>query len=273
MLRFSECSLLVVSFENSPSVFGHETWGKLLTILGHLSHLGSRNELEVLGVRGLGVEEFHLCGDGVVCSDLEWKHINTVKHALHVNEELLTVPWVVKVTALDGVANTSGVTSGNEVSQASANTGAGVPEDLSWATVVHWGWPDGENDVFSWEGTIINESLVLLHAGVKRNIVILAPSTERVEEKDWVLVASLDKLLTGILEEENVTIMKGVADLESVNGIGTTSLHLLVDLTGEHSVFVKTIVVLDTLEEAGERSGNEPVTLVENSLSAGVLLR
>jgi hypothetical protein len=36
--------------------------------------------------------------------------------------------------------------------------------------------------VFGGESTIIDEGLVLVHASVKRDIVILTPSTEWVEE-------------------------------------------------------------------------------------------
>jgi len=124
--------------------------------------------------------------------------------------------------------------------------------------------------VISWEGTIINEGLMLLHAGIEGNIVILAPTTKRVKEKDWVLVASLHELFTGVLEEETVAIMEWVADLEAVDCVSTTLLHLLVDFTGEKSVLVKTIVELDALEEAGALSRDEPVTLLHNGLGLGV---
>jgi hypothetical protein len=99
-----------------------------------------------------------------------------------VDEELLTVPNIVKVTTFFGVANTSGVTTGDEMCEAASNTGGSVPEHFSRSTVVHRGWPNSEDNVFSREGTIINEGLVLIHTGVKRNIIIFAPATKRVEE-------------------------------------------------------------------------------------------
>jgi len=213
-----------------------------------------------------------LLGRTVVGSNLEGKHINTVEHALHVNEQLLAVPVIVTVSVLDGVLNTSGVTAGNEVGEASANTGAGVPEYLGGATVVHWGGPHGEDHMILVKGTIIHKGLMLVHAGLERDVVILAPATERVEEEDGVLVASLDELLTGILEEEHVTVMEGVADLEAEDSISTTLLHLGVDLAGEHSVLVEAIVKLDSFEETGALSGDEPVTLFRDGLSAGVLI-
>jgi len=188
-----------------------------------------------------------------------------------VNEELLSVPWVVKVLVLLWVLNTSWVTTSDEVGEAAADSGRGVPEDLSWTTVVHWGWPDSEDNVLSWEGTIVNKGLMLLHTGVEWHIVILAPATEWVEEEDWVGVTSLLELLTGVLEEENVTIVEWVSNLESVNSIGTSLLDLLRDLTWGISVLVKTIVELDLGEEAGGFTRDEPCTLLHDLSGSWVL--
>jgi len=52
---------------------------------------------------------------------------------------------------------------------------------------------------------------MLFHSCVKRNIIILNPSTKRVEKKDWVLITELEKLNSGILEKEDVTIVKWVS--------------------------------------------------------------
>ena len=43
------------------------------------------------------------------------------------------------------------------------------------------------------------------------------------EEEDWVLVAELEELLSGVLKEEDVAIMEGVSDLECVASIGILS--------------------------------------------------
>lgn len=100
------------------------------------------------------------------------------------------------------------------------------------------------------ESSVIKESLVLLHSGVKRNIVILHPSTERVEEKDWVLVALLQKLFSGVVKEKNVTVMEGVSKLESVDCISLFSFNLLVDLFGGDSVLVHPVVELNFSNES-----------------------
>jgi len=146
-----------------------------------------------------------------------------------------------------------------------------VPQDLGGATVVHGGRPDGENDVLSGEGTIINKCLVLVHTGVKRNIIIFAPATERVEEKDGVLVALFDELFTGVLKQEHVAIVERVSNLEAINCISTTSSNLLNNLTRSVSVLVHTVVELNALEEAGALSGDEPVALGHDGLGLGVL--
>lgn len=80
------------------------------------------------------------------------------------------------------------------------------------------------------DGAIVKESLMLEHAVLERDIIILAPATKRVKQEDGVLVALLDELFTGILEQEAVTIMEGVANLEGVDGIGTLSLDLIGNL-------------------------------------------
>ena len=90
---------------------------------------------------------------------------------------------------------------------------------------------------------------MLVHTGIKGDIVVFAPSTEWVKEKDWVLVSLLEKLFTGIFEEEYVSVVKWVANLEGVNGISTAGLNLFADLMGSESVFVHAVVEMDLLDE------------------------
>jgi len=125
--------------------------------------------------------------------------------------------------------------------------------------------------VLSWQGAIIDQSLMLLHTGVQWDVVILAPATKWVKQQDWVLVTSLHELLTGILKQKDVTIVQWVSDLEAVHGISTTLLHLLVDLSWGQSVLIKAIVVGDALEESGGFTGDKPVTLLHDGFSLGVL--
>ena len=177
------------------------------------------------------------------------------------HEKLLTVPHIVAVFSTIGVLDSSWVTTSNEVSDAASNTGAGVPKDFGGTTVVHGAGPDGENDVFAGKSSVVNKSLMLVDTRSKGDIVVLAPSTEGVKEKDWVLVALVDEVNTGLLEEENVSVVEGVAYLEAVDGVGTTGLDLFVDFVGSVSVLVHAVAELDTGGEVHARSGNEPVAL------------
>jgi len=120
------------------------------------------------------------------------------------------------------------------------------------------------------EGAVINEGLMLFNSGGERDIVVLAPSTEGVEEEDGVLVALLEEFLTGVLEEEAMSVMEGVADLEGEDGIGASLDHLVVDLLGSHSVVIKSVVPLDVGDEFGRLSGDAPRSLLDDVLGHGV---
>ena len=171
------------------------------------------------------------------------------------HEQLLTVPWVVQVRILlFGVLDTSGVTAGDKVGQTAADARAGVPQDLSWAAVVHGAGPHSEDNVFSWQGAVVDQSLVLSHTGVEGHVVVFAPTAERVQQQDGVLVALLDKLFSGVLKQQHVPVVQGVAHLEPVHGIGTTGRDLLDNFARQESVLVQAIVELNAFKETGALS-------------------
>jgi hypothetical protein len=91
---------------------------------------------------------------------------------------------------------------------------------------------------------------MLFHSGVKRYVIILDPSSEWVEEKNWVLISLLQELFSGILKEENVTVMEWVSQLEGVNGISVSLLNHLVDLFWGHSVLVEFVVEFNLSNES-----------------------
>ena len=91
---------------------------------------------------------------------------------------------------------------------------------------------------------------MLFHSGIEGNIIVLGPSSERVEQEDWVLVAELQELFPSVFQEKDVTIVKWVSDLEGVDGISILGLDLVMDLLWSHSVDVKSIVELDVLDES-----------------------
>ena len=273
IVRLYSSLALVVGLKDLPASGAHEAGRRVLTILGHLAHAGAGDELKVFLDAAGTTEELHRLADFVVCGNLEGQDLDTLKHRLAVDEEFLAVPDVVKRFTFDrGVTDTSGVSSGDEVGDATVNTGGGVPQDLSRAAVVHGGRPGGDDCVFRVEGTVGEKSGVLRHAVGKGNVVILAPATERVEKEDRVPVASFDELLTGILEEEDVTVVEGVPDLESVDDIGVLLIDLGLDLGGGHPESIVAVVEHGPGDEAHRVAGDEEFTLGEDGLSARVVL-
>jgi len=120
------------------------------------------------------------------------------------------------------------------------------------------------------DGTVINESLMLLDSGAERDIVIFAPSTEGVEEEDRVFVSLLDEVFSGLLEEEAMSIMEGVSNLEGEEGISTHGLGLSGDLSGGHSVLVHLVVPHNLLNEVHGVSRDKPVSLSHDVFSVRV---
>jgi hypothetical protein len=120
------------------------------------------------------------------------------------------------------------------------------------------------------DGTVINESLMLGHSGSKRDIIIFAPSTEGVEEEDGVLVALGNEVKSGLLEEEAMSVMEGVSDLEGEDGIGTHGIGFALDFLGSHSVLIHIVVPHDLSYEVHGLSRDEPFSLGHDVLSVRV---
>ena len=156
---------LIVGLKDFPSSGAHEAGGGIFVVTSHLSHAGTGDELEFFFVAARTSEELHSLADSVISSDLEGENLNTLKHGLVVYEELLSVPDIIEGnTGLLWVANTSWVTSSDEVGDAASDARRCVPHDFGGATVVHGGWPDGEDGVFRVKSSVVKESLMLLHA-------------------------------------------------------------------------------------------------------------
>jgi hypothetical protein len=152
--------------------------------------------------------------------------------------------WVLRVL------KPCGVSPGDEVSSAAVLSARCVPQYLGGATVVHGRGPDGQDGVRGVQSTIIKQCLVLLHSGVEWNIIVLHPATEGVQQKYGVLVTELKELLSGILEQNYVSIVEGVAELEGVHGISSTGNNLVVDLPRSLAVAVEAIVEQYLLHKA-----------------------
>ena len=83
---------------------------------------------------------------------------------------------------------------------------------------------------------------MLGHTVGERDVIILAPATERMEKEDGIAVALSDELLTSVLEEEDVSIMEWVSDLEGVDDIGILLNNFSLDLSRSQSVLVIAVV-------------------------------
>ena len=83
---------------------------------------------------------------------------------------------------------------------------------------------------------------MLGHTVSEGDVIILAPATERVEKEDGIAVALSDELLTSVLEEEDVSIMEWVSDLEGVDDIGILLNNFSLDLSRSQSVLVIAVV-------------------------------
>ena len=128
---------LVVFCKYMPTLLAHKTRRKGFTVLCHSAHARSGDKIEIF-VLATGSEELHALVNFVVSSDSEGQDLDTVKESLLVDEELLSVPDVVKILrAVFWVLDSRGVTTSNEVGDATPNAGASVPEDLSGATIIH----------------------------------------------------------------------------------------------------------------------------------------
>jgi hypothetical protein len=64
----------------------------------------------------------------MIGSNLKGKNIDATEHIFHVHKQFLSVPYIVAVLVfLNGVLNSSRVTTSDEVGDTASNTGAGVP--------------------------------------------------------------------------------------------------------------------------------------------------
>ena len=113
---------------------------------------------------------------------------------------------------------------------------------------------------------------MLGHTGVKGHVIVLAPSTKWVEEQDWVLVAELEELLAGVVQEEDVTVVEWVSYLEGIDGVSILCCDLSLDLGWEQSVFVQTIIECYSFGKT-HCSRNEPISLFDDCLCFWMVFR
>ena len=83
---------------------------------------------------------------------------------------------------------------------------------------------------------------MLGHTVSEGHVIILAPATEGMEKQDGIAVALSDELLAGVLQEEDVSIVEWVSDLEGVDDVGVLLNNFSLDLSRSQSVLVIAVV-------------------------------
>ena len=112
---------------------------------------------------------------------------------------------------------------------------------------------------------------MLCHASIQGNIVVLAPTTERMEQQDRISVAKCEKLFASILEEKHVAIVEWVSDLECIHCISFFKFNLPLNLRWRQPVFVQAIIEGYSLRESGS-SRDKEIPLCDNCLRFGMIL-
>ena len=95
--------------------------------------------------------------------------------------------------------------------------------------------------------------------------------TERVEEKDWLLVSALLQFLGGVGHQEGVAIVDWVTELEDEDGISAHLFEFGSELEWGLAVVVKTVVPSHALKGLDVTAG-EPVSLLVDHLDVWVVL-
>ena len=60
---------------------------------------------------------------------------------------------------------------------------------------------------------------MLLHPPVQRDVVVLGPAAQRVQQQDGPTVATLQEALVGVLHQEGVAVVDRVTQLEGEDGV------------------------------------------------------
>lgn len=112
---------------------------------------------------------------------------------------------------------------------------------------------------------------MLLHSGVQGHIIVLDPASQGMQEENRVLVAKLQQLLSSVLEQNNVTVVQWVPQLEGVNCVSTSLDDLIIDLSGCLSVLIHAVLEFDLAHISNGGTTDQVVSLGQDPLYLGVL--
>ena len=90
-----------------------------------------------------------------------------------------------------------------------------------------WGGPgvhhgrgeDGHDGVVWFQHALLQHGSMLLHPPVQRDVVVLGPAAQRMEQENGPTVATLQQPLVGVLHQEGVAVVDRVTQLEGEDGV------------------------------------------------------
>jgi hypothetical protein len=71
-----------------------------------------------------------------------------------------------------------------------------------------------------------------------------------VQKENWVLESLFEELFSGIGQQKNVSVVKRVSNLKSVDGICISSNCQIINLFGSESVLIKTVIEFYFFDES-----------------------
>mmetsp|Transcript_67 Transcript_67/g.145 ORF Transcript_67/g.145 Transcript_67/m.145 type:complete len:213 (+) Transcript_67:576-1214(+) len=198
-LRFFLCRHLgeglVIINQNLPCLGAHEAVRRRLAAPGIRAHLCARDEKEV--VRLCRIKESHLFLGLAVRRNAERQDVEFFEPRSHL-EDHLAVVGKIQVLVLRGVLHSGGIAPNDVEVGTGVHTRLGVPLHLRRPSVNHGAWEDGNDRRLGVEDAVLKHRVVLLHTLRERNIIGLRPTAQRMKKKNWILVAHLQKSLSGV---------------------------------------------------------------------------
>mmetsp|Transcript_42611 Transcript_42611/g.166354 ORF Transcript_42611/g.166354 Transcript_42611/m.166354 type:complete len:262 (+) Transcript_42611:980-1765(+) len=163
----------------------------------------------------------------------------------------------------------SRITTNNVVLTSGVHSGLGVPLDLGGSSVQHRARENSDDSCLWVQNALLQDGLVLHNSFLQGNIICLNLSTYLMYEKDRVLVAHLQQVLTAGCHQKRVTVVNRVSKLEDEHSVRTTFLELSLEFSGRKTIIVQAVFVANTVEHF-QVTPNKPVSTGVNLVDVRV---
>lgn len=100
---------------------------------------------------------------------------------------------------------------------------------------------------------------MLSHAHRQRDVVLLGPPAQRVQQQHRLAVAASQQLLARVRHQQRVPVVNWVPQLERIHCIGSPPLKLSAQLVGSEAVLVKAVAP-GHAAQGGHVAADEPAT-------------